>query len=98
MNHITAANLVMNTLKKSATGNFKPYHWTFTSKDGLETVEFRAGKLESQYIYTRVKSFLGFKYGMESITLSSNDNEMDTVLWHQIGDVLNNTTTRYGVN
>ena len=65
MNHASAAALVMNAFKKTAKVNFKPYHWTFTTKDGTETVEFIAGKLESQYVYTRVKKFLCFKLGVE---------------------------------
>lgn len=98
MNYTTAANIVMNALKKSVSGHFNPYHWTFTTKGGVETVEFIASKVESKYTYTKVKSFLGIKYGMESFTLSSSDDELDMVLWHQLGDVLNNVTVRFGSN
>lgn len=98
MNHSTATTIVMNALKKAAKADFKPFHWTFVSKDGSETVQFIASKSVTEYLYTRTKSFLGFKYGKESFVLTSNDNEMDTVLWHQLGDVLNNTTARFGVN
>lgn len=98
MNHATAAALVMNVFKKTAKVNFKSFHWTFTTKDGNETVEFIANKLESQYVYTRVKKFLCFKLGVERIYLSSSDGEMDMVLWHQLGDVMHNTIARFGVN
>lgn len=98
MNHASAAALVMNVFKKTDKVNFKSYHWTFTTKDGAETVEFIAGKLESKYIYTRVKKFLCFKLGVERVYLSNNDNELDMALWHQMGDVMHNTVARFGVN
>lgn len=98
MDYTSAANLVMATLKKTHRVNFKQFHWTFITKGGNETVEFISDKNESKYVYTRVRKFLGFTLGEEQVHLSSNDDEMDMVLWFQIGDIMHNTISRFGVN
>lgn len=94
----TATDMIMNALNRSVRAEFHPFHWKFFTKDDLESVEFVASRTESHYIFTKVKKFLGIKYGYTTIILSSENDELDMVTWHRLGDVLNNAMTRFGVN
>ncbi len=97
MNYASAATVVMNALSRASKVEYEAWHWTFTSKDGTEVVEFIANIIESKYVYTRTKKFLCFKIGTEQFTLSSNDNEIDWAVWNEIGDVKHNTLVRFGI-
>lgn len=92
----TASDLIMNALTNSVHAEFHPYHWKFFTKDNVESVEFVSSPMESHYIFTKVKKFLGIKYGYMTIILSSDNDELDMVTWHRLGDVLNNAMVRFG--
>lgn len=91
-----AIQIVTSALLRSKRAIIHPWVWLYSNEDGSETVEFIMGKAESKYIYTRFKKFLGFKFGLERFTLSSND--LDLSDWHAIGDVVNNVNVRHGYN
>ncbi len=100
MNIQKAITIVSNALKKAESATYKPYEWTFVTKSGNthERVIFTMGKLESKYVYTRFIKFLWFRFGEESLTISSSDPAIDLAEWHRLGDIMNNTNVRFGVN
>lgn len=78
---------VISVLSRCSVKKFVPFHWTFSSPDGSDTVEFVFNKDESTVIHTRVKKFLGITTGRIVITFSKNDT--DVALWNYFTNVLN---------
>lgn len=89
-----AYETVKNAILRAKSAEIRPWVWIYRNPDLNETVEFVMGKAESHYIYTRFKSFLGFKFGVERFTLSSDD--LNFVDWHALGDVVNSVNPRFG--